>query len=242
MSESKPNVQINGAGEVTGGTYGQVTINGSGTVNSEITCDVLTVSGTATLRGNVVAGTISVNGTGRFEGTVQASEMTINGHSSITGGAGVGTLRVRGTADFGGSVAARDVDVKGNISVSGDVQADRWIGEGRFTVGGLLKADVIEWYLYERSGVREIRGERIAVRLRGRNSGWAQLISIFGAPRLTADTIEGDSVVLENTTAKVVRGATVVIDEGCEIELVEYSGRLDTQNGGVVREERHTTA
>jgi len=166
----------------------------------------------------------------------------VSGHSSITGGAGIGTLRVRGTTDFNGSVAARDVDVKGNVSVSGDVEADRWIGEGRFTVGGLLNAGVIEWYLYERSGAREIAGETITVSMRGRRSGWAQFVAIFGQPRLVADSIKGDTVTLESTTAKVVHGATLVIGEGCEIDLAEYTGTLQKRDGGIVREERHTTA
>ena len=41
---------------------------------------------------------------------------------------------------------------------------------------------------------------------------------------LTADFIEGDGVRLERTTARAVRGNTVVIGPGCEIELVEYTG------------------
>jgi hypothetical protein len=36
------------------------------------------------------------------------------------------------------------------------------------------------------------------------------------------DTIEGDDIYLEHTTAKVMRGDTVDIGDGCEIDLVEY--------------------
>ena len=44
----------------------------------------------------------------------------------------------------------------------------------------------------------------------------------FYKAHLKAETIEGDDVYLEHTTAQVVRGNTVTIGEGCEIDLVEY--------------------
>jgi len=53
---------------------------------------------------------------------------------------------------------------------------------------------------------------------------------------LTAGTIEANSVELEGTRAKVVRGAEVVIGPGCEIDRVEYSKSLDVAEDALVRE------
>ena len=53
---------------------------------------------------------------------------------------------------------------------------------------------------------------------------------------LTANAIEANSVSLESTRAKVVRGAEVSIGSGCEIDRVEYSVSLNVAEDAIVRE------
>ena len=74
-----------------------------------------------------------------------------------------------------------------------------------------------------------IGGETIDVRL---GKPWA-FLPFFGDRNLTADTIEGDTIYLENTRAKVVRGANVTIGTDCSIDLVEYSATM-TGSAGIV--------
>ena len=87
--------------------------------------------------------------------------------------------------------------------------------------------------MYGPCKAREIGGERIAVRA-GRKLGWFWM---WHEKRLTADLIEGDDIVLEYTTAKVVRGRNVSLGEGCDVEVVEYTGTFsradDAKVGGV---------
>ena len=52
-------------------------------------------------------------------------------------------------------------------------------------------------------------------------------------PLIVIDSIEGDNVRLECTSAKVVRGKDVVIGIGCRIDRVEYTGTLDAADGTV---------
>lgn len=54
---------------------------------------------------------------------------------------------------------------------------------------------------------------------------------------LEVETIEGDEIDLEGTKAELVRGKTVVIGAGCEIERVEYSGALTVDKAAKVGEQ-----
>jgi cytoskeletal protein CcmA (bactofilin family) len=226
---TRRDTKIAGAGDVAGGMYGVVTIAGAATVRGDIDATVLKVAGTADMQGKVVANSVIVGGNGTFAGDVQASEFTVSGTAEVRGGVGAGVLKVSGAASIAGSVNATNVIIRGTTKIGGDVQAESFDARGVFSVGGLLNAGTITIELYGGCDAHDIGGEKIDVRLA---KPWA-FLPFFGERNLTADTIEGDTVYLESTRAKVVRGANVEIGPDCSIDLVEYTGTL-TGSAGVV--------
>jgi hypothetical protein len=62
--------------------------------------------------------------------------------------------------------------------------------------------------------------------------------SNWGNAMLTVNSIEGDDIRLSSTRARVVRGNNVVIESGCEIDLVEYTGSLKINRGAEVKEKK----
>ena len=241
--ETRADVKINGDGSLTGGAYGAVTINGAGTVNGDIDCTDYRVNGAGTHNGRLVAKTITVNGTATFNGELQAIDMTVNGDSSVRDGAGISKLSIKGNASFGGSIASHDVVVKGFLRTGGDCESEAFSCEGAFTVAGLLNAGIVDVKLYGPCSAREIGGEKITVREPGTGfSSFTQIFTFWAEKRLTADSIEGDDVTLELTTAKTVRGRNVNIGEGCRVDLVEYSGSYTIAPGATVGEARQVAA
>jgi cytoskeletal protein CcmA (bactofilin family) len=230
------NVSIAGNGTVASGSYGNVTINGAGTVHGDMTCDTLKINGAGTCEGAVTANVITVNGTGTFRRQVHAGQMNVNGEASIAGGAGVGTLKVKGRLGVSGGVAANLVELKGYMDIGEGCEADTFTSDGVFNIGGLLNAGVVDIRLYGTCKVREIGGESIIVR------EYRSLWALLGSRRLYADVIEGDKINLENTTAKVVRGVDIDLGPGCEIEVVEYAGELRQGAGAKVGSAVKTTA
>ncbi|MCL6627893.1 MAG: hypothetical protein K6T68_15065, partial [Alicyclobacillus shizuokensis] len=108
-----------------------------------------------------------------------------------------------------------------------DCQAE-WVRcRGGVQIEGLLNAGTIRFDLGG-SGlpcvVGEIGAERLEVRRR--RDFVAAIIHRILRPgasnRLSAGTIEGDVVTLEDTEADVVRGDQVDIGSGCRIRRVEY--------------------
>jgi cytoskeletal protein CcmA (bactofilin family) len=226
---ARPNTKIAGAGDIAGGTYGSVTIAGAGAVRGDLDATVLKVAGTADLQGTVVATTVVVSGNATFSGDVQANGFTVSGTSEVRGGVGAGALKVAGSCTIAGSVNATRIEIRGTTKIGGDVQAEVFDARGVFSVGGLLNAGAVTIELYGGCDAHDIGGETIDVRL---GKPWA-FLPFFGERNLTADAIEGDTVYLESTRAKVVRGANVTIGPDCRIDLVEYTGTL-TGGAGVV--------
>lgn len=240
--EIRNDIKTAGGGAFSGGTYGDVTFNGSGTVNGDVDALNFRINGAGSSNGRVKAQSIIVNGTGTFNGEVQANEMTINGDASIRDGAGIGRLTVKGNANIGGSAAMHEVRLAGLLRIGGDCQAETFVGEGSFNVAGELNVGNLDVTVHGTASAREIGGERIVVRgSSGNFSTLTSLIGMFSERRLTAETIEGDVVWLENTSAKVVRGKQVTLGSGCQIELVEYAESYTPAGDAQVREARQVS-
>lgn len=226
--ENRNDMRIAGAGTMSGGVYGNVTITGAGTVRGDVDALGFKVSGAADVIGNLKATGVTVAGTATFDGNVDGGTVVVKGTADVRGYVKGDSLKVLGTASIDGPVTVQRVEIRGTMKIGGDVEAEVFDARGVFSVGGLLNAGTITIQLYGGADARDIGGETIDVR-EGRP--WA-FLPFFGERNLTADTIEGDTVYLENTRAKVVRGANVTIGAACQIDLVEYTGTL-TGSAGV---------
>ena len=240
--EARADIKTAGGGSFQGGTYGEVVFNGSGTINGDVDAIAIRVNGAGTNNGRVKAQSVTVNGTASFNGEVQANEFTVNGDATVRDGGGFGRLMVKGNLSVGGSVAAHEIDLRGFLRIGGDCQSEAVTGEGGFTVAGLLNAGNIDVIVQSPSSAREIGGERIVIRQPASGlSSFTGLMTVFAEKRLTAETIEGDVVWLENTTAKVVRGKNVTVGMGCVVDLVEYAENYTPAGTAQVKEARQVS-
>jgi cytoskeletal protein CcmA (bactofilin family) len=238
-NEVRNNLVISGSGSASGGIFHAVKINGEGTITGDIDCTDYKTNGSSRIVGNVKAQEIKVNGHSEIEGSVEADVVIINGQTDIGGNLSVKKLKLQGKTDIGGSLAGDQLELGGVIQIHSDCEAELFALKGSFNIGGLLNAGTIDIHLYGPCHVREIGGEAINVKL----SGWIHSLhkiiqSLFPGleKRLTADTIEGDDIYLEYTTANVVRGNRIRIGQGCEIDRVEYKDEFRREKDGKVLE------
>lgn len=212
MAAGKPDMILKGIGGGAGGDFGRVHIEGIGRVNGPLTCD-----------------TFRLDGVGNIDGAMGCAESCeLHGKIKVEGGLLAPRLILEGQARFNGRLRAGRMNMKGMVTIAGDCEAEEIRMEGGFTVGGLLNADVMEIRLQARGRVKEIGGDRIRI-TRGSGSQWSRLLGwLLPAldPHLSAGTIEGDDIELEETTADRVRGNRVVIGPGCRIGQVEYGSEL----------------
>lgn len=209
MKERIGDLKINGQSSSAGGNYNAVIINGEGRIAGDLDCIKLKINGRCDIDGNVKAESVEVYGSNSIKGNLEAER-----------------AKIHGTADIDGNLSVnKEAEIYGSIDVDGDCNAEIFNIKGTFAIEGLLNAGKLKFSLYGSSRAREIGGEKITVKKIGGLKG--MIISGGRGKGLTADTIEGDDIYLENTRAKVVRGNNIEIGQGCEIELVEYNNSLN---------------
>jgi cytoskeletal protein CcmA (bactofilin family) len=221
MKKSIGDLKINGSGSSAGGKYDSVVINGNGKIYGDLDCVYLKVNGQCTVNGNVKADSVKINGNGSIKGNLRAEKAKING-----------------TTDIYGNVSVDKAETYGSIRVDGDCNAEVFKIEGTFEIEGLLNAGELELSLYGPSKAHEIGGEKITVKRKGKYDFLGLRYLIGSNKELTAESIEGDEIYLENTQARVVRGNNVELGPNCKIELVEYKNSFKQDENDEVATQR----
>ncbi len=218
-------LRINGLGSSSGGNYNLVQINGKGDINGDLECTDLQINGLGCIHGNAKTGTVRVAGKAEIDGNLKGHQIIVDGMTEVRG-----------------AVSGDLIENRGMLKVGKDCGVETFKSQGGFTVGGLLNAGKIEIEIYATSRAREIGGEQIEIRS-GDAFGFKKFLSsIFPGLQLTrdltAETIEGDSIYLENATVKTVRGHDVRIGPGCMINVVEYKNTFYKDSGATVKENK----
>ncbi|SDT11109.1 Polymer-forming protein [Paenibacillaceae bacterium GAS479] len=214
--------QLSGIGVMKGGMARKTRIDGVASVREDLDSESLVVNGTADFKGSIKAGNIDINGMAGVAGQLVTELCLVNGKLSVEE-----------------SMVAREIKVNGGLKVHGSCKSERLICEGKLKLDALSTGE-LRLKLEGKSIIRELTASRIEVvgESGWSRSVWQKLLPMSTENGLSAQTIKGDDIYLERTTAGIVRGARVVIGDGCEVGLVEYSGELDVHRGAVVREQR----
>ncbi|WP_157243769.1 hypothetical protein [Paenibacillus jilunlii] len=216
---------IAGIGGAAGGTYNHVSLEGVSRIN-----------------GPVTAMTFTGNGRMRLGGSLTVEQIETNGDLKIGGGLRIGTMKHDGLLKVDGGLLGESFTLNGVADIKGDCELEKFTAEGVVTIGGFLSAGCVELVLQGQAKVKELGVESLVIR-KGESGVWNKLAGGI-IPKLRAElqarVIEGDFLDLEFTTAEVVRGAVIIIGEGCSIGRVEYRDRLTVHPGASVGMEEKT--
>jgi cytoskeletal protein CcmA (bactofilin family) len=234
------NGSICGPMDVSGHLYDKVSVNGDLSVRGDLDCNRLVVNGSFSDEGTLKTKSGSINGEAIVKGGLEATQMSINGQLDIDGDANIGEVKIRGTINSDGSMISEKIDLLGNINVKHDCNSETFVSKGIFVIGGLLNANNIDINLFGKCKVKEIGGETIKIRRMQKelfNRVLKYIVPEFDFEgSLITDTIEGDDIYVEYTTAKTVRGNNVKIGKGCNIGLVEYKNSFELDKSSQIKE------
>ncbi len=236
-TKSRGDLVINGLGSSNGGQFNLVTLNGRGTINDDIECNVFDCNGSGTLNGNVSAKAAKVSGNARFKGNIEGQKLTVDGTAKFDQNVYVKNIKVSGKATVGGRVKGEEIKLHGILTVGEDCEAEIFKGKYRFTIGGLLNADQVDIEIYGECKAKEIGGQTIKVK-QHKGTFIGTLFKPFFKNQLETDLIEGDKIELENTVAKIVRGHHVKIGPNCQIGIVEYTEEFSQDKNAVIGDVR----
>ncbi|OLS36264.1 hypothetical protein BTR22_12230 [Alkalihalophilus pseudofirmus] len=233
--KAKGDLILSGNSESGGGSFIRVEINGQGAIHDGVECNDFECNGSAKINGGITSQRAVINGSAKVQGSLSSEQVEVYGDLTIDGNTSFQKMEIKGHTRVKQSIKGDDILLEGIIKVAGDCEVERAELNGAFTIDGLLNADQVEIILHGKSSVKEIGGEVITVK-RNRHPilHLDKLIKPL-SKELQADIIEGDIVKLENTKANVVRGKTVEIGPGCEVEFVEYSSDLNVSEKAVVK-------
>ncbi|MEK4513033.1 polymer-forming cytoskeletal protein [Paenibacillus anaericanus] len=230
MEQAAKDLKINGIGKVSGGTYGKITTDGIATVNGEVLCSSLTANGTLKLKDSIQAGQFRLNGNGSTAATIGGGKFRVDGMFKVDGNVQFEEININGMLKAEGSAVGERADIDGGLNLGGSAEYEYLKVHGQIQVDGMINAGEMEILMAGPCRAKEIGGGRIQVRKKTGSRFFLALLSPSLATRLTAEVIEGDEIVLEDTTAKVVRGNSVRIGSGCEIGRVEYKHHYEADS------------
>ena len=232
MSEdSRGNLNCSGVQTIPGGKYNQVNFSGVVKVDGDLDCIEMRTDGVFRVAGSVRSNAGWMNGSAHINSDFRSGTIDISGDMRIDGSMFVDRMTTDGRLVVKGNVKSENIVASGQIKVEGDCSSETFDLKGAFTIEETLNAGDLNAHIYWSSSAKDICGEKIHVK-KGRDNN---LIDAFAAlfnplnflkSQLKVETIEGDDIELEQTTAKVVRGNKVIIGDGCKIDLVEYKDEL----------------
>jgi cytoskeletal protein CcmA (bactofilin family) len=240
---------------------GNLSSSGNTEVNGDVNCGgALSSSGNLEVEGDLDVGSFRCSGFTEVEGSIQGRDIHISGSLEVTVSIHCSTFECSGNLELEGDLEAETVNLSGSTEISGllnaevvNISADAH-SEIDDIGGSVIKVLRNKPLTRNQNKTFTAFGGRLIVSMDddsddngdsqpkgGLFAGLGEKLSnlthpitlSFGNGGLEAETIEGDTVELENTTAEVVRGARVVIGEGCSIDRVEYSESLDALPGTV---------
>ncbi|MDF2717033.1 MAG: bactofilin [Paenibacillus sp.] len=241
MTGTRQNLTVTGSGGSGGGLYKDVKVNGEAQFNGDIDCLGFRCNGTAIVYGTLKGTSCTINGTLEVAGDLDTGMTKVNGKMDVDGNMKAREIKSFGETNVRGNVAGEEVGLEGYFNIKGHCEAEQLRIKGIFRIGGLVNAGSVEFGLHSRCEVKEIGGERIQIRRAEGNVlkklfGSIFLPSDFYEGTLTVDTIEGDEIYVEHTTAHVIRGASVIVGPGCRIGRIEFTDRFENDAGSTVEQ------
>ena len=191
-----------------------IKIVGAGSVSGQpIRTRDFKAAGSARVQGDLETDKAKVAGACTFEGNVRANEFRTSGSAEIAGGLDAHEIEASGTLHVAKDVNAQEIVTSGSFKVGGQVKAHEFTSSGSVRIEIELAAHEVNMELGGSSYVKSIRASEIRIRGTG---------GFFRARgELTSETIEGEDVYLEGTTADLVKGADVRIGPHCRIKVIE---------------------
>lgn len=227
-------MKISGGGQIIAGEYENVRISGSAKLNGLVRCESFHVSGSSHGEEIDCKKDFKVSGSSSFDKNVKAGSMAISGSFSCDKDIAVTEkLSCSGGLKVGGALKCSSLSISGSAKVGGDIESEVVNISGKLNCGGLLNAEEITIKFESGMEIGSIGGSKITI-YRSSKSNKVTRLPLFSALIKDAggavhinNSIEGDTIAIENVIAQRVSGRSVAIGEDCKIDLVQYSEQVE---------------
>ncbi len=228
-------MKISGSGQIAPGDYENIKISGSGALSGLVRCQSFSISGSASGEELHCRDEMKVSGSCKFTKDVHCGSLGISGAFSCGGNLTVDEkIRCSGGGKVHGSIKGSSIKISGGISAGGDVEAETVTVSGRINCTGLLNAEEIVIKFSGGMELGSIGGSKVLICPERQSKNIVQRLPLLASllpgianTVVVKQSIEADTIALENIRTPRVSGRIVAIGEGCEIDLVQYSEQLE---------------
>ena len=222
-------MRIAGTGCICAGEYDNVEISGAGKSEGFIRCKNFKCSGAFSGNSDIECeNDIKISGAFKNSGAINTREFKTSG-SAKTGAISAEVIKVAGAFKVEGNLKTTELKVAGGLKVTGDLEAEKAEIKGGINCGGLINAEEIKIELSStnKSFAQSIGGSKIVIENYREKGIFERIFGRKTCGFVVSESIEGDEIIIEHTRAKTVTGKNVVIGDKCEIELVQYSEKIE---------------
>ena len=192
-------MEISGFGKLSSGEYGDLRISGCGSLDGDISCNSLFVSGS--IKGDKINcnQSLYVSGCGKI-GMIKADKIKVSG-----------CLKCK-EAECG------EAEIFGVVKSQKNIQADKLTVQGVLACDGIVNAKEIDIIFKQGMKIEGIRCSKIRAQRK-------KCLSFKS--KLNVKFLEADKIEIEDVRASCVSGKSVTIGKGCKIGLVQYTDSFD---------------
>ncbi|MCL2031922.1 MAG: hypothetical protein FWH45_00910 [Methanomassiliicoccaceae archaeon] len=157
---------INGKSKVSGGTFGEVRMDGISSVEGDLVCDTMELNGTCRFKGNVrISGRAEIDGVCKVSGDMDTEDLDLDGCLTVAGGLTAENARLNGALTVNGTFNVGTLDMKfhGSSKVKEVVGGRIRIYHGkstRYFRAELIEGDDID---IERSKIKVVIGDNVTI-------------------------------------------------------------------------------
>lgn len=151
-------------------------------------------------------GKVNAKGNFNVEGKTEIEVLNVSGSATFNHDVKAEMIKLNGTADFQGNVNAQQIKGTGTLSIQKTVKAETFTFDGAISINKKLHADTVTLTI-NKGNIKQIEGNIIKVKSKGGT--------------LHTDTIQGENIELEHTTADLVEGKNINIGKHCEVKEIK---------------------
>lgn len=219
------NATINGSGNIDGGKFDNITVNGSANCQNNLEAGEIKINGAFKCNGNIKCNYMNCDGSARFSAGVDINILHCDGSMISTGNEPVKINQINcdGAAKFSSDVITNVIDTDGSFTLldNCNLKADKIFCDGSIIVNGNIDTDFLnaDGFVF----ARNITSKKLYIRT---------IITSIAKKILTRrkdtaiDSIISDEIELINVQAVNVTGKDITIGPKCRIEHLECNGTL----------------
>lgn len=222
MSDKKgKNLKIMGETSAIGGKFEKMRAMGECKIQGDVRAKNCKLMGECTIDGNLNCGFYRNMGETEITGSLKAAEIKLIGQTHVNGQCYIRNGSIYGELNCEKDINGNQIRVRGMMRSRGNVNLKKLDMRGGIFVDGVLNCSSVDILLrFDADNyIHEIDTPNLRIRRKHSLFNNAPVVNF------QADTIEGDDLDLEYTTARIVRGTHVSVGAGCKINRVEYTDK-----------------